>query len=241
MRSQIIDERTIDILKYNDKYKLFKLYIGINGADQNRVNLVSKMLDEMPDFEIECIEIWSGNNDIINLLSKKPMFKTEEDFYDILEFNDDKAADQSDPHHYLSDIYFANNHNMSNYATRAGCIWIRSLENDMNIDCETEKLEINSRCFKNIRQFKLGSEKFMNSVDTVSISYLEPADLLTISKNINHMVWIFKNLKHIQLTYRNSLTLSQIIKILMNYKVNQLSIGDHFIWDDKFRIKSEVG
>ena len=80
-----IDDVTIKIFKRGDRYKLFKFYFMVNEPHL-KLDSFYKMLDEMPDIEIERIKIDSSiSYNILDTLSKKPMFKSEQDLYRIID------------------------------------------------------------------------------------------------------------------------------------------------------------
>ena len=101
---QLIDEKTIATLKRGDRYKLFKLDIRVDVKDEIRLEIFYRMLDEMPEFEISWIKLKNGNNDLINTLTTKPMFKNKQDLFDILEFDSINLPQQSESYEYLSKI-----------------------------------------------------------------------------------------------------------------------------------------
>ena len=72
-----------------------------------------RMLDEMPEFEISRIKVKQGNNDLINTLATKSMFKTKQDLFNILEFDKNICSEQSEPYEYLSRVYNPHKHDMS--------------------------------------------------------------------------------------------------------------------------------
>ena len=61
-----------------------------------------RMLDEMPEFEMSRIYVENGDNGFINTLATKSMFKTKQDLYDILEFDDINNRRQFKEYEYLS-------------------------------------------------------------------------------------------------------------------------------------------
>ena len=83
-----IDEKTINVLKRGDRYKLFKLDVIINMNDQDRVEVFYKMLDEMPDFEIQKILLKQCDKFFIKTLLQKPMFTTKEQLFKVLDIRE---------------------------------------------------------------------------------------------------------------------------------------------------------
>ena len=99
---QKIDERTINALKKNDRYKLFKLDIQISIEDQARLRVFYRLIEEMPDFEVCRIDINKSSNDLINTLAKKLIVENKQELYKILEVDASNYIEQSKPLEYLS-------------------------------------------------------------------------------------------------------------------------------------------
>ena len=110
---QPIDDKTIEVLKKSEKYKLFKLSVFIDIPDQERLRMIYRLLDEMPEFEISKIKTFRGSNDLINTLAKKPMFKSKQELFEKLDFKDYQFNQQSGPYEYISDMYNPYKHDMS--------------------------------------------------------------------------------------------------------------------------------
>ena len=110
---QPIDENTLLTLIKSDKFLLFKLDIEIDLENQLKVEMFYKMLDRMPEFEISRIYVRHGTNELINLLATKHAFKTKQDFFKILEFNEGDLSQQSEPFEYLNRISNPQNFDMS--------------------------------------------------------------------------------------------------------------------------------
>ena len=77
-------------------------------------------------------------------------------------------------------------------------IWIYQLEDDMNIDCVVDEVEISLRCLQNMETYKLGTQTFFGSVSSITIDYK-----YDIGKSIFEDLEIaheyFKNLKYVNL------------------------------------------
>ena len=71
------------------------------------------MLDQMPDFEIERIEAFIDNNQLIRTLASKPIFQTKQDLFKVLEVNDYGYSKLSERYEYLSNVYNPEYHDMS--------------------------------------------------------------------------------------------------------------------------------
>ena len=83
---QPIDDKTIEVLKRGNRYKLFKLDIVVDSDNKDRFEIFCQMLDKMPGFEISMIYVRGDINRLISTLSKKPNFATQQDLYNVLDF-----------------------------------------------------------------------------------------------------------------------------------------------------------
>ena len=54
---QWIDEKTIKTLKRGDRYRLYKFSFRLRNKKECQVKMVYRMIDEMPDLDINKIEI----------------------------------------------------------------------------------------------------------------------------------------------------------------------------------------
>ena len=99
-----INDKTIEVLKRGDKYKLFKLKIDIDTKDQHQLRMFYRMLDEMPEFEIYMIHTRNCNNELIDTLAKKPTFKTIKDLLKVLVFGNLDAPERSESYEYLLQV-----------------------------------------------------------------------------------------------------------------------------------------
>ena len=100
--SQPLDDKTIEVLKKNDKYKLFKLDFEIEFYDQYRLDMFYKILEQMPDFEISKICVYNGDNDLIDTLMEKCNFETKQDLFGVLKFMKGFRPEKSEPYEYIS-------------------------------------------------------------------------------------------------------------------------------------------
>ena len=110
---QPIDENTIRILKRGDRYKLFKLDIVVDSDNKDRFGIFCQMLDEMPEFEISMIYVRGDINKLINTLSQKPNFETQQDLFNVLDFHHLDPPKQSEPYEYLRRVQHPEKHDMS--------------------------------------------------------------------------------------------------------------------------------
>ena len=153
------------------------------------------MLDEMPQLEVEKIYIWSGDDELIKELTQKPMFTNKQDLYRIIYFTEDDVKLQTEPYQYVSLISGASQHDMSNYWEQAGIIWIDKLDKDLNIDWICEKVNISSEILQNFQIYNVGTQRFLESVQTVIFRYESSESLSEINQRIRMIEEYFKNLK----------------------------------------------
>ena len=110
-----IDEKTIEVLRRGDRYKLFKLEIGIDAKEQNGIEVLYEMLDEMQELEIYMIHVKHCNNEIVDTLAQKPIFKKKQDLFKVLDLGTSDAPERSEPYEYLQSVYHPEKHKMSCY------------------------------------------------------------------------------------------------------------------------------
>ena len=145
------------------------------------------------------INVILGNNDLINSLAKKPMFKTKQDLFKLLDYQDSDIIEQEEPHEYLSQILMPEMYDMSSFAKQAGCINIYDLQNDLSIDCITEEVEFDFISIQTFENYNIGTTKFFDSVNTVSLNYNQCNSKPEVDKNINTLSKYFKNSKKLNL------------------------------------------
>ena len=131
---QPIDEKTIEALKRGDRYKLFKLDIENYNNDEDRLQVFYKMLDEMPDLEISMIHVWQSDKELINTLAQKPIFRAKQNLFKVLDSEFSDIPERSEPYEYLLKVRYPQYHDMNCYVKHAGCIEIKKLHIDMNVD-----------------------------------------------------------------------------------------------------------
>ena len=113
---QKVDERTIEALKRGERYKLFKLDFEVDYFDKNRLEILYRILDEIPELEIFKICSSCRLNQFINELAEKSNFKTKQDFFKVLDFKNYGHTDppgQSEPYEYLNKVLYPEDHDMS--------------------------------------------------------------------------------------------------------------------------------
>ena len=132
---QKIDELTIKALKRGDRYKFFKFKITINGLKNSEIEMLYNMLDEMPELEFGSLFVWYKNDKVlIDTLLQKSIYKTRQELYKVLKFEDTFSHDKSIPFEYSSIIHSPQKHDMSLYVKQARLIIISEFDKDMNID-----------------------------------------------------------------------------------------------------------
>ena len=120
IRWQVIDEMTIKALKRCDRYKLFKFRFLQVDTNQHHFIILLKMLTKMPDLEISKISIMNGYQNLYSILAKKPMFKNMQDLFKVLEFEDYRISDCSEPYEYISRISYPRKFELSWFIKQAG-------------------------------------------------------------------------------------------------------------------------
>ena len=113
LEDQHLNTKTIEVLKRGDKYKLFKLNIQIDIDEHDRLGVFYTMLDEMPEFEVHLISARNYNDDFIDTLAQKPIFKTKRDLFRVLDFSDSDPPMQFEPYEYLLQVKSPEEHDMS--------------------------------------------------------------------------------------------------------------------------------
>ena len=116
INNEPIDIQTINMLKRNSKYKLFKFDFEIDTLKDKRLQVFYQMLDELPELEISRISASYPCGEFLNILLQKQVFKTKKEFLKVLEFDDlddIDPPDQSEPHEYLAMVRYPECHDMS--------------------------------------------------------------------------------------------------------------------------------
>ena len=91
--------------------------------------------------------------------------------FKVLDFCGSDAPEQSNPYEYLRKVRYPEKHDMSWYVKQTECIQISQFYKDINIDCIAEKIIIDSDWIQKITNFNLGTQNFLDSVNTVDIHY----------------------------------------------------------------------
>ena len=231
--TQTIDQNSINVLKRNNKYMLFKFYFYIKDESDPYIKLILLMLDEMPDLEVEKCIMLSGSNSMIQTLADKPMFKTKHDLFKILDFRYSQALTHPEPYEYISFVN-ANERPMDKFCKYADCVQIDYLYEDLYIDWKVNTVIINGIDLFDFKE-KHGSQEFFDSVTWLKIKYKE---FIPIQLSEFKFDWIFEyfyNLQKIDLSISDSLTnnFENIFKTLSDKKVKQISIGCNYRKSDE--------
>ena len=116
---------------------------------------------------------------------------------------------------------------MSTSVKRVKTIRIETLEEDLNIDCKTENVEIYSNCIQNFETYCLGTQDFFDSVKSMKIiNYSKHST--DVFEGLEIVDKYFPNLKRIDLWNITSLSIPEIVEILKNHKINKISIGSKY-------------
>ena len=116
----------------NYRYKLFKFVLDANLKNDERTECIFRMLDQMPDIEVERLRLRKVDDKTVRKLTEKPMFKSKQDLFNILELGHFDALPQCEPYEYLSYVYVDNyfRNSLSDYCKQAGCVNISQLPNN---------------------------------------------------------------------------------------------------------------
>ena len=148
-----IDELTCNMLNKNNKYKLFKFRFEHMNQYNTRhsYKLLFQMLDEMPQIEIEQLEVQNEDFDVLNNLAVSVQFKTTRDFYNTL-INELTLINKLPLRNDLHPKIIAKNHLYHTYSIHKSqnCLeytytpFIYDINEDFNIDWELNKIKIMS-------------------------------------------------------------------------------------------------
>ena len=113
----------------------------------------------------------------------------------------------------------------------------------MNFNCLTDKVTISLDSILNTVNYNLGTDIFYNSVYTITITCDSYVSMRKFEKAIEIIEESFSNLKYLNIsTDKHMYSLSEIIQVLKNNKINQISsLGKNFHIDDTFSIVSKNG
>ena len=135
-----IDIHTFNMLKKNNKYKLFKFRFQHlhNSKSDNNHRTVVRILDEMPKLEIEFIKIENDSHGLVNKLQSSSQFDTNQELFKVLEYKPKVNQDSQNLIASQAEAYHINqNHDKYAYIDQ---ILINELNEDLKIDCEANKV-----------------------------------------------------------------------------------------------------
>ena len=110
----------------------------------------------------------------------------------------------------------------------------------MNIDCKVDQVEIASKCIQDINTYNLGTQSFFESVHEITIDYTQASSKPEIDKDLDSLYMHFKNLNSITLEGIESLTIDEIIGILKNWKINNITFSGTML-DKEYSLESDTG
>ena len=84
---------------------------------------------------------------------------------------------------------------MSSFYGQVGCLQIKKIKKDLNIECLAHKIKLHSNVIPNMNSFYLGSERFHDSVNTCSIDYMLYHANSDIKVHLDYVKELFKNIK----------------------------------------------
>ena len=137
--NEVIDDSTISMLKRGEKYKLFKFKFiqkCLKSTTFNYKYLV-KMLEEMPQLEIESLHILNDDLGVINKLATRPQFETKQDVFKIVTYNPRTTSSSSNI--FTSEVNIWDSWDMDKYEY-INLIRIHQIDGDLNIGWETNKI-----------------------------------------------------------------------------------------------------
>ena len=161
--------------------------------------------------------------------------------FKVLEFDDFGLLGDCELFEYMSVIYNPEYYDMSWFIKQAGCIFIGSLDEDLNIDCITNEIKIYSKCISKIDNWNLGTKKFFDSIKTLTIDYWFLESEINVDEDINLLQKYFKNLKCINLEHIKTLSLGEISKIITKHKIDNINSKGSKNDEYDFSIISETG
>ena len=56
--NNFIDDKTLQVLKKGDRYLMFRLLIHISHDEHFKVQVIKRMLDQIPELDFQQIDIW---------------------------------------------------------------------------------------------------------------------------------------------------------------------------------------
>ena len=154
------------------------------------------------------------------------MFKTKQDLFQVLQFDDSFIVEQSDPYEYFPIILYSWEtwYELICKANRLYISWLYKQGYEHWL-YRAEEIKIHPNSIHNLMRFNLGTQKLVESVNTVSIDYniRFMFNKSQVFEDLDYAHEYFKNLKKFNLENARLLSLSEISRILNKYRINYLS------------------
>ena len=99
------------------------------------------------------------------------MFKNKQDLFRILDMPKTLNSSTSETLEYFPQICLPEEYKFCSNVKYVGMIKIKEINENMNIKCSTNQIEINSNCIKNLTDITLGADDFYNSIETITIDH----------------------------------------------------------------------
>ena len=167
---EIIDDKTIAVLKKGNKYKLFKFIFKHKPSARVTFDYhwFGKLLEEFPKLEIVRLTLPKNYEGIIDKLVMRTQFETKQDLLEILDYHPDKFTLRSQKTAPI--VTLPNDANKIGRCENVDTLFIDEINQNYELDFETNTVYIDSEWIKNITSYSLGTDKFFDSVKEAFIT-----------------------------------------------------------------------
>ena len=152
------------------------------------------------------------------------MFKNKQDLFRILDMPKTLDSSTSETLEYFPQICLPEEYKFCLNVKYARMIKIKEINENMNIKCSTNQIEINSNCIKNLTDITLGADDFYNSIETITIDHTSNEIGLDFSEDVNLIYKCFSNLNCVNLLISDITNFNEIVTILEDKKVSKISL-----------------
>ena len=128
---------------------------------------------------------------------------------------------------YLSSLNAPERYDMTSFVHKINVLMITQIRKDLNIDSLVDHIQIDSNAVQKIKVFNLGSERFFESVNKVTVDYRLSEESFDnkrqVEKDINLIYENFNNLQSMVLSNLKYLSLfeaGEISNLTKPYSVN---------------------
>ena len=120
------------------------------------------------------------------MLAEKPQFKSKQDLFKIIDLDPLYENSNYGPFEYLSGVSYPEKYDMRKYVKQVDYICIFDLKKDLKINCLANEIRIDFENVQKIKEFKLGTQRFLNSIKIVTIEYYDdPYSLSDVRDDID--------------------------------------------------------